>query len=185
MGRIIKNVQTCHKINRSKIVLAVPDTSESNVFNRYAHDYKIKLFRGSEKDVMQRILDACSKYRIKHFVRICADSPFILPWLIDLSVLEYVRSYRLGSQLEYLRTECFPQGQNVEIISEKALRRIYQICSPKDREHVTLYFDNHPHSIKMKTLDVSLTLDTKADIPVLKEIISLMKGNAYVFSKQR
>src|SRR5208337_4929976 len=52
-------------------------------------DNKIKIFRGSENDVLERFIDAATMFGDKNIVRVCADNPFLsMPHIAEL-----VKSY--------------------------------------------------------------------------------------------
>jgi spore coat polysaccharide biosynthesis protein SpsF (cytidylyltransferase family) len=42
-----------------------------------AHDERVSCFRGSEDDVLARLLDATQSHGLKHFANITADWPMI------------------------------------------------------------------------------------------------------------
>ena len=49
----------------------------------------INCYRGSENDVIQRLLDAANRFNLKYFANMTADIPMIDPLLIDLALEKY------------------------------------------------------------------------------------------------
>jgi spore coat polysaccharide biosynthesis protein SpsF (cytidylyltransferase family) len=158
---ILKTLSKSRRLN--KIVLAVPGNEENHSITNGINNTWTYL--GDEKDVMGRIIEAARTFNIDPIVRICADSPFILPWLID-----YGLDVFSGACFDYLVTYDLPVGQNIEIVRLAALEQAYRKASPFEKEHVTLYFERHPRIFNIKVLDISLAVDTPDDLKRLKKI---------------
>lgn len=169
LGRIIERLQRCKNIKN--IIIASPDSEENDVVSQYADLYDIKIYRGSEPDVMGRFIKTAHEYDVPHIVRVCADSPFILPWLIDYGIDVYSRT----QVLDFMNTTCFPLGQNIELIRLSALEKAYALSDDEEKEHVTMYFDRHQDDFNCQTLNVELTVDYPNDKEELS-VISKYEG---------
>ena len=79
-----------HMINRikyakniDKIIICTSTNVQDDPLEEIANQEKINCYRGSEDDVLQRLLDAAKKFNLNHFANMTADVPMIDPFLID------------------------------------------------------------------------------------------------------
>ncbi len=135
-------------------------------------------FRGSEDDVLLRVLQAAQHYDADIIVETCGDSP-----LIDHRHVDQLLDLFFEGEYDYVSNgldESFPIGFDVKIFSTSTLQYINSVSQdPYDHEHVSPYIYNHPEKYKlgrmsaegkMRRRDIRLTLDTKKDY----ELISLV-----------
>ena len=87
-----------HMINRIKyskkiknIIIATSTNTQDDILEDIARKEKILCFRGSEEDVLTRLLEASQKYNLSYFANITADIPMIDPTLIDHGINVYKR----------------------------------------------------------------------------------------------
>jgi spore coat polysaccharide biosynthesis protein SpsF len=169
------------------IILATTINKKDNILEEIAKQKKIKVFRGSEDDVLDRYYQAAKEFNIDPIVRITADCP-VLDWQICDELIDFY----LQNKFDYVsnvRPPTFPDGLDVEVFSFKALEKSQQEAKLKsEREHVTPYIASHPEIFKIGNLvrngkDLSslrLTLDEKTDLVLLKKIYNgLYKKKKY------
>ena len=97
------------------------------------------VFRGSEHDVLDRVIGAAMEREADNVVRICADNPFVdgrevdrLIECFDTGEYDYAFNHvgRLGCT--------YPDGLGAEICAVETLRGLARRSTdPRDREHVT------------------------------------------------
>jgi spore coat polysaccharide biosynthesis protein SpsF len=125
------------------LVLATTHKTEDDQLEKLARDEQIICFRGDEKNLIKRYLDAARKYDIDRIVRITADCPFVSAETLDycLSLCDEQTGYDLAST-----KKLFPVGVDYEIFSSKGLAYLYERCRPteEEKEHLTLHIVNHP-----------------------------------------
>ena len=64
-------------INKKNIIIATSkEKSNDNLINLLKKK-NLKIFRGSEKNVRERTIKCCSKYKVEGFIRMNADRPFL------------------------------------------------------------------------------------------------------------
>ncbi|HMS63848.1 MAG TPA: glycosyltransferase family protein [Ignavibacteria bacterium] len=147
----------------------------------------IKIFRGSEEDVLGRVTGAAESVNADVIVEITGDCPLIDAEVVDNVVSEYLNNYPkydYVTNIGYVNNAVreIPVGMDVRVFSYKELKKISELTDdPEDREHVSLYFFrtgkdiyklhnvNIPDKWK-RNYDVRLTLDTTEDF----ELISLI-----------
>jgi len=174
-----------HVVNRLKfskilndIILAIPDTKKNDILERFAKDNKVKYFRGSEEDVLSRYYEAAKKFNVDVIVRITSDCPLIDPQIVDLLIKKY-----LSSTADYVSNSLkrtFSRGLDVEVFSLKVLEKAHKEAKENyQREHVTPYIYEHPEIFKLQNIEAKgklkhpelrLTVDTKEDLQLIREI---------------
>lgn len=137
---------------------------------------KIRVFVGSEQDVLDRFYQAARLLNPVNVIRITSDCPMIDPEIIDL-----VSHRHAETQADYTSNtleETFPDGLDVEIFKFNALEKAWkeaQLLS--EREHVTPYIKKHQEIFKLVSVkhndDLSFmrwTIDQSEDFIFLDEI---------------
>ena len=141
---------------------------------------QLKVFRGSEKDVLDRYFQASRKFKFHTIIRLTSDCPFI-----DHKEVSKILSIHNNNNNDYT-TNSFPDstivdGCDVEVFSFAALKRAHRDAQTiKDREHVTTFFTK-ANNFKISLIDpefklpyTRLTLDTPEDYEVISQIIDLV-----------
>ena len=170
----------------NEIIVATSLNKKDNILVKVLKKKKIKFFRGSEKNVLKRVIDTCDFYSVNYIVKICGDSPLIDPRIVDDMIAFYKRS-----KIDYLSNNLklnYPEGMDVEILSLNVLKKSYQLSkSKKNKEHVT-YFIKKSKFFKKKNFfsnkknfypKLKLTLDYLNDFIFIKKIFLNFKKNLY------
>lgn len=147
----------------------------------------VRVFCGSEDDVLDRFYQAAKLLQPKHVVRITADCP-----IIDPNVIDDVINKHLETGADYtantVNGETYPDGEDVEIFTFRSLEEAWKNARlASEREHVTMYIKNNAASYKIENLsykeDVSSkrwTLDNAEDYEFLSKIFDdLYPKNSY------
>jgi spore coat polysaccharide biosynthesis protein SpsF len=175
-----------HLVNRikkvkkvKKIIVATTTNKKDLAITRFCKKHKINFFRGSENDVMERVISAAKKYKAEVIVEITGDCP-----IIDHKIIDQCLEIYLANKAEYV-TNChvrgYPDGMDVQVYKLKTLIKSRKMTNNKlDREHVTLHIRKNPKIFKSINLmppkklywpDLGLTLDEFKDYILLKKII--------------
>ena len=174
-----------HLIDRLKqvalideIVLATTVNVADDKLVELADSLNISNYRGSELDVMGRVLDAAETFNADVVCEVTGDCPIIDPELVDQAIeahlknnVMYVNNGRHG----------LPDGMGSQVFNCSALRKSSEMTEkPLDREHVTLHIKNNPDLFsafylippnQLRWPELGLTLDEKDDYLLLKRII--------------
>ncbi len=137
----------------------------------------VPVFRGSAEDVLDRYRGAAAAFAADAVIRICADSPFSDPEVID----EVAETF-LNTRADYV-SNChplrYPLGMNIELITRAALEiAAARAEDPAEREHVTPYLVRRPEHFKLVNVpgpaeDYSAcrwTVDCPADLALARAI---------------
>jgi len=185
-----------HVVNRvsyskyiSQIVIATSTNPKDDEIEKFAKKYKLKVFRGSENDCLDRYYKAAKKYKADVIVRITADCPLICPEIIDKVILEYIKG-----DFDYVTNTIvytYPDGCDVEVFSFEALEKAWREAKDTvEREHVTVYIRNSGE-FKIKNVvndkpvdpqDYKWSVDKQNDLEFVKEVYNHLYNGRKVFS---
>jgi spore coat polysaccharide biosynthesis protein SpsF len=158
-----------------EIIVATSDKEDDSPIVEFCNKMGVNTFCGSENNVLDRYYRTAQKYKVDNIMRITGDCP-----LIDPDTIEHVMKNYIRNDLDYIRTdESFAEGLDSEIFSFVALKKAWENAqSLSEREHVTLYFNNHTDQFKTKKLQnatddswVRITVDEDNDFKVVESII--------------
>ena len=174
-----------YRVKRSKLVTDVTVATSSNKKDSeivsLCADIGIRVFCGSEDDVLDRYYRAAKQLSPDHITRITSDCPLIDPAVIDLVVGRHLKE-----DVDYTSNTIkptFPDGVDVEIFTFKALEKAWENANlASEREHVTPYIRKHTEIFKTINVeydrdlsDKRWTLDNKEDY----EFIACLYKNLY------
>lgn len=181
---MIRRIKRCKYIN--EIVIATTTKEEDDIVERLARQEHIKVFRGSELDVLDRYYNAAKSSKADIIVRVTSDDP-----LIDFEVVDKVIKNILVEKSDYSCNNIprtYPLGLDCESFTFKALETAWiNAKKEREREHVTPYIREHTDMFKISTLtndkDYSYlrwTLDTLEDYKYISNIYNnLYKHNEF------
>ncbi|MEG5015061.1 MULTISPECIES: glycosyltransferase family protein [unclassified Microcoleus] len=186
-----------HLVNRLKavpsineIVLATTINATDDVLIDFAKQESILSYRGSEKDVMSRVIGAAETADADVIVEITGDCPIIDPDLVEQTIQMYLHHEAAYASNTHISS--YPDGMDTQVFSLESLKRSAAMTdTPLDHEHVSLYMRNHPeifphvHLIAPPSLrwpSLGLTLDEQADYLLLKKIIETLNPKNPLFS---
>ena len=180
LGHLVNRLKQLTVID--KIVLATTINKEDDVLINFAREYDIDFFRGSEEDVMGRVLKAGEAYKAETIVEITGDCPLIDPDIVD----QVIRTF-INNDCDFVNNNSFlsyPDGMDTRVFSLKALKKSYGLTNNKlDYEHVTLHMKKNPKLFKIINLtapknlywpELGLTLDEKLDYIFINKIIEYL-----------
>jgi len=164
------------------IVLATTVNPTDDVLEAFARKTGIGCHRGSEEDVMLRVIGAARSADADVIVEITGDCPIIDPSIVEL----VIRSY-LNNEADYVsnaHVRSYPDGMDVQVFRRETLERSAAMTSDElDHEHVTLHIRNHPevfrpvHVVAPPDLhwpELGLTLDEPGDYALLRHLIETL-----------
>jgi N,N'-diacetyllegionaminate synthase len=167
--RCLLNVEA---ITRSEAtVLATSTHPDDAVLGDHNLDGRVAVVRGSELDVLERVLTAIDQLSADHVVRITGDCPVASYELADLLIESHLKT---GADCTYPRFGEFAVGTNSEVYSVAGLRKLRELVpDAAHSEYLILYFKNNPSHFNLNEVPVPqflrhpqwrLTLDEPADV---------------------
>jgi spore coat polysaccharide biosynthesis protein SpsF len=152
------------------IILATTDNATDDEVAELGRRLEIGVFRGSEEDVLARVLGAAEAHAVDLIVETPGDCPLIDPGLID----KLVGDFRIGG-VDFVRNAMAyntPPGADIRVFRTADLAEINRISrDPADHEHVSLHFYEHPEKYRIRDVGTDLpthgplrlTVDTQDD----------------------
>jgi spore coat polysaccharide biosynthesis protein SpsF len=135
---LVDRLKLCN--NLDDIIIATTNNSQDDVLVEWANNNKIHVFRGSEEDVLARVVGAHKSVNSQIIVEVTGDCVLLDPGLIDMGIDIY-----LSNKCDVV-TNCglgvsYPLGADIQIFSLDLLDNVEKnIFDPAVREHVSLYF---------------------------------------------
>jgi spore coat polysaccharide biosynthesis protein SpsF len=173
----------------SDIVLATTVNPSDDVLVEFARAAGIRFFRGSEDDVMGRVIGAASSAEAELIVEITGDCPIIDPDIVETVIRTYIAND--ADYVSNAHVRSFPDGMDVQVFPFATLVRSASMTDdPLDREHVTLHIRNHPelfrhlHVVAPPQLhwpELGLTLDEPGDYELIRRVIERLEPGDPVF----
>jgi spore coat polysaccharide biosynthesis protein SpsF (cytidylyltransferase family) len=178
LGYLVERLSRCRSLNQ--IIVATSTLNSDDPIVEWCGQAGVICHRGPIDDVAQRFLLVAAELELPAFVRINADSPLMVPAVVNQVVARFEQG---GCDLATnVFPRSFPIGQSVEVISTDALRAAHaSITAADDLEHVTTYFYRHAELFTIVNVqfdrdvgDVQLSVDRDEDFQAFEELLSRM-----------
>ena len=177
IGHIVKRLKVVPSIN--SIIIATTHNKNDDVLVEYAKKVNVEHYRGSEDDVMERVICAAKSNKTDLIVEITGDCPIIDPSIIEQTIRMY-----LAHNADYVsnaHVRSYPDGMDCQVFKLDTLIRSSKMTNNSlDREHVTRHIRNNPNIFSIVNLvappdlhwpELGLTLDEYEDYLLIKKII--------------
>lgn len=139
---------------------------------------RVQCFRGSEADVLGRVLGAAQSVAADIIVEITGDCPFVDPLLVDRGVEEFfARDVDYASNTIH---STYANGFDVQVFPAKILSEVNELTQdPVDRTHVSYYIYMHPEKYRCHNWEADkdtygptlrMTLDEESDYKALTTV---------------
>jgi len=165
--------------NAKEIIIATTDNEKNDEIIDIAKRNKVKFFKGSEKNVISRVIKTAQNFKCKNIVRITSDCPIIDTEIIDLAIESF--SLNKCDFLSNTILRSYPDGMDVEVFSLKNLKKSYKYAkNSRFKEWTTWSIRKNPNKFKIINLiapnkykwpELGLTLDEYPDSVFLRKII--------------
>lgn len=179
------------RVSRSKrtaaLVIATSDQPQNDAIADLCQGLGVSVFRGSETDVLARMVGAAETVRADILVRLTADNPLVDGALIDDLLDGFLPQVPPLAYTNNVDNSGFPYGLFVEAATMWALYGAMTSKDPMDREHVTRFLRMQPELFPTYVLKSplalehsSVTVDTEDDFTTvarLFESLSQSKPN--------
>jgi spore coat polysaccharide biosynthesis protein SpsF len=172
------------------IVIATTINSSDDSIARFAKGAGVLCFRGSEDDVLARVIGAGELAHAEILVEITGDCPIIDPDLVEQTIRMFFNHSAQYASNSVVRS--YPDGMDTQVMSFEGLKSSALMTNdPLDHEHVSRFMWKHPeiyscvHLIAPPSLHwpgLGLTLDEESDYQLLMKIIESLAPNNPIFS---
>lgn len=192
LTRVLNRLRSCHSLD--DIVLATSSSPADDALEEWARTNNVAFYRGSEDDVLQRVVKAQKQLRSDIVVEVTGDCPLLDPDVIDLGVKTF-----FANQCDVVtntRVPSYPQGADVQVFRFEDLAYVEKTVDDSAvREHVSLYFYENPDKYRIIHLiapstwynpEQRLQLDYEDDLEFIREVylhLEPVHGNAFGITK--
>lgn len=181
LARLVDRLRSCALLD--DVVVATSTFPGDDAIADWATSYGVAVYRGSEEDVLQRVIDAQRSMGSTITVEITGDCPLLDPELIDLGIETF-----FANDCDVacnVKIPSFPQGADVQVFRTDALAEVAATVSdPAVREHVSLYFYENPDRYRTvhmlatadrRAPDVRLQLDYEEDLAFIRTVYARLE----------
>ncbi len=183
LEHLVERVRRAPPLDGIIIATTVNDSDDAVV--RLANDLSVGYYRGSEEDVLTRVLEAAKAYDVDIIVELTGDNPLIDPAMI----VDCIRLY-MDSDVDYasnILEPGLPHGFPVQVFSTKVLADVARRTDdPIDHEHVSLFIYRNPDIYRTMAMpvpsdlhrpEVQLTLDEPDDYRLISSVFEALYAN--------
>jgi len=170
------------------IVVATTTNETDNPIVELTKKLCVKVYRGSENDVLSRYYEAAVKYRADIIVRLTSDCPVIDPVVVDDVIKYYLDNLGHYDYVSNAFLRTYPRGMDTEVFSFQVLKESYEEAEEQfEREHVTPFIYQRPKRYEIGIVqyitDMSFyrwTVDTPEDFNLVQRMLEeLYPKNKY------
>jgi len=154
------------------VIIATTCKKSDSVFENIAKNTGIKIFKGSDFNVLERFYFAAQANKVDVIIRLTGDNP-----CVDSQVVDIILKNHIEKKSDYTLTKGYPIGLDVEVFNFDALEKAYKNATKDyEKEHVTPYINRNPQIFKINEIkapkelsapDIRVTLDTEEDYALL------------------
>jgi spore coat polysaccharide biosynthesis protein SpsF len=172
------------------VVVATTDGAADDALAATVERMGAHIFRGSEDDVLDRVVKAAESSEAEVIVETTGDCPLIDPGLID----KVVGDFLVGGAdfVSNILPHTTPRGTDVRVFRAADLAEINEKSTdPADHEHVSLHFWEHLDRYQCRNVEMDLpdvvaklrfTVDTAEDLEFVRAIYAGLYDKNPAFS---
>ena len=163
------------------IVVATTDTEKDDPIAAYCDQHDLAIFRGSEDDVLGRMLGAYRSIETDICVEAFGDGPLIDPMVVDLVIQRFIDANGALDLVGNDMKTTYPPGMDVEAFAMSAFEKSDKMTTdPSIREHGTYFIRQNPDVFRLLNIEapehqrrpeLEIEVDTIEDFEVVKTII--------------
>ena len=168
-----------------KIIVATTIKKNDDIICEICKKKKVKYFRGSEKNLIKRVSEAASFFKIEHIIQLTSDNP-----LVDLTIMNKLKKIYTSGNYDFVSNSIkrsFPIGTDIRIFPLKKLIEKEKKVYGQNKQHTCYFFLKNLSKIKNFNLlakkrynrpNYRLTLDYPEDLKLLKIILKNITNKA-------
>ena len=170
---VVERVQRSRYVDEVMVITSIDKNNLPLI--KLCTELGVRVFVGSENDVLDRYYQAARLIRPEYVIRITADCP-----LYDWNILdEMIKGIKADTDYSCILGEDFPDGLDTEIIRFGTLESAWRKARlSSEREHVTQYIKKHPEIFNIQEYEFPIsdtghyrwTLDEDADHQMISSV---------------
>lgn len=145
LSRLLDRLRACTRLDG--IILATSTAAADDALADWAARENVPCYRGSEDDVLNRVVRAQQQMRADLVVEVTGDSILTDPVVLDWGVASFLANP--CDIVTNVKVPSFPMGVDVQVYPLALLEQVEEtVDDPAVREHVTLHFYEHPEAYR-------------------------------------
>ena len=182
LGRLVNRLHCCKRLD--DVVVATSTAKGDDILVEWCQQHGISCFRGSEDDVLNRVVEAHRFMNSDLIVEITGDCPMTDPNVVDLGVETFL-IHEPDIVTNCGRHLSWPMGLYVQVFPLKLLEEVDRTVSDLAvHEHVSLFFYEHPERYQILDLlapnrwrdpNLRLQLDYPEDLEFQRQLHALLE----------
>lgn len=163
------------------IIIATSINQQDDVLETIGLREGIKVYRGSEEDVIKRLYDAANHFNLDFFINITADCP-----LFGFDYFEDVINFYMKTDADLITSTKLPHGFFIYGLKTATLKAIVENKKIKDTEVWGALFNKEKYNVQELPIDTGLirdnfrlTVDYEEDFKVFQEIFNHFGKETY------
>lgn len=170
-----------------EVVLATTEGPADDPLVALAQEHGVGHHRGSETDVLRRVLDAATARHADVVVRITGDCPLLDPAVVDRVVAALVEAPTPCDYASNVVERSYPKGLDAEALWMDVLRRLDRVATSRPaREHVTWFaYGERPDLFLLRSVGIdedhsehNWSVDTQEDLERVRELMARAGADA-------
>jgi len=143
-----------------RVVVATTLSAADDRIVEICQEEDIEYYRGHAADLLDRHYRAACAYSADIVLKVPSDCPLIDPDIIDKTIAYYLEHEQLYDYVSNLHPATFPDGNDVEIMSQAALQEAHSHASSlMEREHTTPYIWERPEQFRIGNVEMEGGVD--------------------------
>jgi len=188
LGHLVDRLRRARRVD--EIVLATTTSPTDEPLVEFAKTWGVHCYRGSEDDVLDRVVRAVATVGAETVVEVTGDCPLLDPEVIDRAVgIHLEGGWDVVSNTWRLS---YPQGVDAQVFAWASLDEVAKATDdPAHREHVSLYFYEHPERYRIyhmeapaefRAPELRFQLDYPEDLAFIRAVYEALHSANPAFS---
>lgn len=185
---IVQRLQQSKQLNG--IVISTTKLSKDDQIQEISEKIKIPCYRGSEEDLILRLLQTADSVKADAIVRITADCPLVDYQLVDKLVQIFKKQPNRWDIITNTFPPTFPDGLDIEVLPHSTLQRLdTKVKDVLHREWFTMFIYQHSQSFRILNIcnetdlsNLRWTLDYPEDLEFVKCVYNYFNGKEHLFT---
>lgn len=177
IAHVIERVQAVRGVD--EVVLATSESERDSALAAEGRARGVKVFCGSEWDVLGRMAMAAARYKADVILRLTGDCPLLCPFIVEEVLDLYKRLEGAAYVWNDVTRSGYSDGSDAECFSADMLYCANSNASDKmDREHVTPWIRREYSTFTVKTprgedyMRWKLSVDTARDFDFVADVFA-------------
>jgi len=182
LAQLLRRLGACTSLD--EIVVATTIEASDDPIAELGVSEGIRVCRGSETDVLSRIVEAARDTDADVIVRVTADCPLIDPQVMDRVINELTTNASTADYASNVIRRTFPRGLDVEAMFLDTLLRVDRLARTRtEREHVTItILSERPNVFLTRSVesdnddsDLRWTVDEERDLELVGRLYEALR----------